>query len=94
MKITAPGVPDFYQGSETLDFSLTDPDNRRPVDFEKRANLLDETLDIAADDRGTFFNEIVENWKDSRVKLFLTTISSAISAWSRRDCLLREATSR
>lgn len=75
LKIAAPGIPDFYQGSEILDFSLTDPDNRRPVDFEKRANLLDETLEAAAGDRAKFCKEILENWKDSRIKLFLTTIA-------------------
>ena len=34
-----PGVPDFYQGTEFWDFSLVDPDNRRPVDFAERASL-------------------------------------------------------
>jgi (1->4)-alpha-D-glucan 1-alpha-D-glucosylmutase len=42
MKHTAPGVPDLYQGSELWDLSLVDPDNRRPVDYELRARLLDE----------------------------------------------------
>jgi (1->4)-alpha-D-glucan 1-alpha-D-glucosylmutase len=40
LKLTSPGVPDFYQGSELLDLSLVDPDNRRPVDFSYRARLL------------------------------------------------------
>jgi (1->4)-alpha-D-glucan 1-alpha-D-glucosylmutase len=40
IKITAPGVPDFYQGCELWDHSLVDPDNRRPVDFESRRALL------------------------------------------------------
>lgn len=40
LKICAPGVPDFYQGSELYDFSLVDPDNRRPVDYEKRVTML------------------------------------------------------
>ena len=42
IKIGAPGVPDFYQGTELWDFSLVDPDNRRPVDYRKRRELLDE----------------------------------------------------
>ncbi|MBI4279648.1 MAG: malto-oligosyltrehalose synthase [Armatimonadetes bacterium] len=42
LKITSPGVPDFYQGSEFLDLSLVDPDNRRPVDFQCRRLVLDE----------------------------------------------------
>ncbi len=40
LKLTAPGVPDFYQGSEIWDLSLVDPDNRRPVDYELRRRLL------------------------------------------------------
>jgi (1->4)-alpha-D-glucan 1-alpha-D-glucosylmutase len=42
LKLTSPGVPDLYQGTELLDLSLVDPDNRRPVDFEKRSALLSE----------------------------------------------------
>ncbi|MGM0489799.1 MAG: malto-oligosyltrehalose synthase [Planctomycetota bacterium] len=42
IKLTAPGVPDIYQGTELWDLSLVDPDNRRPVDYELRRRLLDE----------------------------------------------------
>ena len=42
VKLTAPGVPDLYQGSEVWDLSLVDPDNRRPVDFGARSALLEE----------------------------------------------------
>ncbi len=42
LKLTLPGVPDFYQGTEFWDFSLVDPDNRRPVDFRKRSAILEE----------------------------------------------------
>ena len=42
LKLTSPGVPDIYQGCELMDFSLVDPDNRRPVDFELRNRLLME----------------------------------------------------
>ena len=42
LKLTAPGVPDFYQGSELWDLSLVDPDNRRPVDYDARRSLLAE----------------------------------------------------
>ena len=42
LKLTAPGAPDFYQGTELWDLSLVDPDNRRPVDYELRRRLLDE----------------------------------------------------
>jgi len=40
IKTTAPGIPDIYQGTEVLNFSLVDPDNRRPVDFAYRRRLL------------------------------------------------------
>jgi (1->4)-alpha-D-glucan 1-alpha-D-glucosylmutase len=42
IQFTAPGTPDIYQGSELWNFTLVDPDNRRPVDFELRRRLLDE----------------------------------------------------
>jgi (1->4)-alpha-D-glucan 1-alpha-D-glucosylmutase len=42
IKVTAPGVPDFYQGTELWDLSLVDPDNRRPVDYALRRRLLSE----------------------------------------------------
>jgi (1->4)-alpha-D-glucan 1-alpha-D-glucosylmutase len=46
LTLTAPGVPDLYQGSELWDLSLVDPDNRRPVDYELRRRLLKEAADI------------------------------------------------
>src|SRR5947199_152099 len=42
LKITAPGVPDFYQGTELWDLSMVDPDNRRPIDFAARRRLIAE----------------------------------------------------
>jgi (1->4)-alpha-D-glucan 1-alpha-D-glucosylmutase len=43
IKLTGPGIADFYQGSELWDLSLVDPDNRRPVDYQLRRRLLNET---------------------------------------------------
>ena len=48
LKLTAPGVPDFYQGTELWDLSLVDPDNRRPVDYQKRRRLLAKMKDMTA----------------------------------------------
>ncbi|HEX5370541.1 MAG TPA: malto-oligosyltrehalose synthase, partial [Dehalococcoidia bacterium] len=48
LKLTAPGVPDFYQGSELWQLSLVDPDNRRPVDYEERRRLLHEAKQLGA----------------------------------------------
>ncbi|MBN8975739.1 MAG: hypothetical protein J0I08_04595, partial [Rhizobiales bacterium] len=53
LKLTMPGVPDTYQGTEIWDFSLVDPDNRRPVDYERRSAMLDDLArrgEAASDD--------------------------------------------
>jgi (1->4)-alpha-D-glucan 1-alpha-D-glucosylmutase len=71
IKSTAPGVPDFYQGSEMWDFSLVDPDNRRPVEFTARAALLAGLQErVAAGDQDGLARELVEHWADSRIKLY------------------------
>ena len=74
IKITVPGVPDFYQGSELWDFRLVDPDNRGPIDFEKRARLLSE-LQKQDDEvnRLKLIDDLLANWQDGRIKLYLTT---------------------
>jgi (1->4)-alpha-D-glucan 1-alpha-D-glucosylmutase len=73
VKITAPGVPDFYQGTELWDLSLVDPDNRRPVDWEERRRLLDEMLTAVAGapDRAALAHELAKTRTDARVKLFV-----------------------
>src|SRR5690606_13073445 len=48
IKFTSPGVPDIFQGNETLDYSLVDPDNRRPVDYERRQAMLTALRRLAA----------------------------------------------
>ena len=50
VKLTAPGIPDFYQGSELWDLSLVDPDNRRPVDYGLRRQLLAELEGMTPDE--------------------------------------------
>lgn len=70
LKITCPGVPDFYQGSELWDFSLVDPDNRRPVDFARREQLLNELA--TRNDTTALAKELVEQWTDGRIKLHVT----------------------
>jgi (1->4)-alpha-D-glucan 1-alpha-D-glucosylmutase len=72
LKITSPGVPDFYQGTELWDFSLVDPDNRRPVDFATRMALLEELQQRQAEDPLTLLQELLAHWWDSRVKLYVT----------------------
>ena len=65
IKMIAPGVPDFYQGTELWDLSLVDPDNRRPVDFELRAALLRRCRSLSA-------SEAVADWDSGLPKLWLT----------------------
>ncbi len=83
LKITSPGVPDFYQGTELWDFSLVDPDNRRPVDFEKRRRYLEEIASKVSEDLGTLISELLSDWKSGKVKMYL--IYKALNF--RRDSL-------
>jgi (1->4)-alpha-D-glucan 1-alpha-D-glucosylmutase len=70
VKLTAPGVPDVYQGQEAWDFSLVDPDNRRPVDYGLRRRLLDSLQARRAEVDGTALaRELVEGWEDGRIKM-------------------------
>src|SRR5262249_51744878 len=72
VKIAAPGVPDFYQGTELWDLNLVDPDNRRAVDFEVRAGLLAALrARIDAGDLKGLAREAAERWEDGRVKLYV-----------------------
>lgn len=72
LKIASPGVPDFYQGTEIWEFSLVDPDNRRPVDFAKRASLLNAMRDLEALDIAQLVRDLLSRTEDGRIKLFLT----------------------
>ena len=69
LKVTCPGVPDFYQGSELWDFRLVDPDNRGPVDFAERSRLLKDVVQRAQTDRCSAAREFAEHWTDGRIKL-------------------------
>ncbi len=64
LKLTSPGVPDIYQGTEIWDFSLVDPDNRRPVDYKLRAEMLSCLSTKTPAD-------LMQNWPDGRIKMFL-----------------------
>ena len=61
VKVASPGVPDYYQGTELWDFSLVDPDNRRPVDYGVRKNFLKSL--------GQNASEFLQNLPDGRAKL-------------------------
>jgi (1->4)-alpha-D-glucan 1-alpha-D-glucosylmutase len=71
LRTTCPGVPDLYQGTELWDLSLVDPDNRRPVDYDKRRAMLAELRGATQAD-ATVVRELVDHIGDGRCKLYLT----------------------
>ena len=73
LRVTSPGVPDLYQGTEYWDFSLVDPDNRRPVDFAARQASLEADANPA---------DLLTEWKDGRVKQALITRALRLRARS------------
>jgi (1->4)-alpha-D-glucan 1-alpha-D-glucosylmutase len=70
VKLTSPGVPDIYQGNELFDFSLVDPDNRRPVDYDRRRSLLDEIARLP-EVPGDALRPLVASVADGRAKLYV-----------------------
>lgn len=75
LKMTSPGTPDFYQGTELWDFSLVDPDNRRPVNFDVRRemlNTLKKRMTAVGPDLSGFARELVHEWGNGAIKLYLT----------------------
>lgn len=83
LKIAAPGVPDFYQGTELWDLNLVDPDNRRQVDYGRRQHLLDEINRTPPGDRAKLIARLLATKEDGGVKLFL--VQAALHA--RRENL-------
>ena len=77
LKATLPGAPDFYQGTELWDFSLVDPDNRRPVDYATRTAALAEVERRVERDLPGLAKELAAAWPDPRVKLLVTKQSLA-----------------
>jgi (1->4)-alpha-D-glucan 1-alpha-D-glucosylmutase len=90
VKLTAPGVPDVYQGNDLWDLSLVDPDNRRPVDYELRGRMLDDIRErFAADGPGTNRSLLGSgSWRDGSPKLHLTW--RALSLRREREELFRD----
>ncbi len=81
IKLTAPGVPDIYQGAELWDLSLVDPDNRRPVDFDR--------LDSLSKARGTMNLEaLTTEWRSGVTKMVL--VQAGLALRSRAEALFAE----
>jgi (1->4)-alpha-D-glucan 1-alpha-D-glucosylmutase len=69
LKLTSPGFPDIYQGQELWDYSLADPDNRRPVDYDRRKSVLDDTRHIEPE----ALPSLCDQWRDGRIKMLVTS---------------------
>jgi (1->4)-alpha-D-glucan 1-alpha-D-glucosylmutase len=72
LKVTLPGVPDFYRGTELWDFNLVDPDNRRPVDYDARSRRLDKLCGDAENNLAKAARDVAARWPDPDVKLWVT----------------------
>lgn len=73
IKLTAPGVPDIYQGSELWELSLVDPDNRRPVDYDRCRALQQTIADMAPD-------ALLADWRSGALKMKLLHAGLALRA--------------
>ena len=69
LKITSPGVPDFYQGSDLWDLRLVDPDNRQPVDFNERRLALTKIRALDESPSPAYL-EVAKSWRDGSIKLY------------------------
>jgi len=88
LKLTSPGVPDLYQGNEAWDFSLVDPDNRRPVDYGRREDLL-AALPAAGAAPPALLQELLAHSHDGRIKLYVT--SRLLDARRDHEALFRSS---
>ena len=87
LKIAAPGVPDFYQGTERWDLSFVDPDNRRPVDFDSRQKSSHAIAKRAECDPAGLTAELFASKHDGRMKLFV--VQRALEARKRSPTLFQ-----
>ena len=91
IKLTAPGVPDIYQGNELWEFSLVDPDNRRPVDYEERhrtLQLLKTTFGSTHQQTARKARELAQDMEDGLIKLY--TVWKMLGLRNQRPELFRE----
>ena len=75
IKVTSPGIPDFYQGTELWDLFLVDPDNRQPVDYNLRSEFLNEIVEkdkeLNTSNRILFLQNLLSNPSDAGIKLYM-----------------------
>ncbi|ELR73638.1 Malto-oligosyltrehalose synthase [Fulvivirga imtechensis AK7] len=84
VKITAPGIPDIYQGTELWDLSYVDPDNRRPVDYGLRASLLQQM----EEGNRKYIDMLTNHLQDGRIKMY--TIFKALQERRANEKVFRE----
>ena len=87
LKLTCPGAPDLYQGSELWDLHFVDPDNRQAVDFECRQKLLAKIKKWENENLQLLLLDLLTHWQDGRVKLFL--IYKALNFRARQNELFQ-----
>jgi (1->4)-alpha-D-glucan 1-alpha-D-glucosylmutase len=94
LRLSVPGVPDLYQGNEFWDFSLVDPDNRRPVDYGARIDALDTIAGCEAETVNHNFtnqpinqliHQLINRWQDGHIKQWL--INQTLSARAQHRAL-------
>ncbi|HKJ68070.1 MAG TPA: malto-oligosyltrehalose synthase [bacterium] len=90
LKITSPGIPDFYQGSELWDLHLVDPDNRRPVDYTLRRKYLNQLQKKEKHGIPNLLGELFDKKEDGRLKLYL--IYRALHARAQYNTLFEQGT--
>jgi (1->4)-alpha-D-glucan 1-alpha-D-glucosylmutase len=91
IKLTAPGVPDIYQGSELWEFSLVDPDNRRPVDYKARQRtlqVLKTTFELSHPPTVRKVRKLAHDMEDGQIKLY--TLWKMLGLRNHRPALFRE----
>jgi len=72
LKLTCPGIPDIYQGNELWDYSLVDPDNRRPVDFDKRKEIISSlNMRLENEPLASLASSLLKNSENGEIKMFL-----------------------
>jgi len=71
LKLTSPGVPDIYQGNESWDFSLVDPDNRRPIDYAERQQMLADIRKWGNKPNVEHLHSLIASPENGRLKLYL-----------------------
>ncbi|MDY6835184.1 MAG: malto-oligosyltrehalose synthase, partial [Chloroflexota bacterium] len=71
LKITSPGVPDFYQGTELWDLSMVDPDNRRPVDYIQRRKALDNIITCETQGSSNLVGKLLDSRHNGAIKLYV-----------------------